>query len=220
LEPFCEHSTGITLSINSAHAHTSDFHELVQRENLVALQSYLDTLSSSEQIQILDSKNHCGDTALITAARQNNLELFDFLIQRGSDPNARDAKKRDILNIAIRERNPALAKQAIDAGTDPKAFTLRFQGSTLIFASHQGEVEIVNMLIQAGAPLDRRNNLGWTALLEATVLGDGGSAHQQVVTALLEAGADQTIADKNGLTPLDHARQKGHSQMVKVLKQF
>ena len=44
---------------------------------------------------------------------------------------------------------------------------------------------------EAGAPLDHVNNLGWTALMEAVVLGDGGSDHQEVVR-LLEQQDDLT----------------------------
>jgi len=46
------------------------------------------------------------------------------------------------------------------------------------------------------------NNLGWTALLEAIVLSDGGLRHQQIVQLLLDHAADVTIADKDGVTPL------------------
>ena len=41
------------------------------------------------------------------------------------------------------------------------------------------------MLIAAGAPLDHVNNLGWTALMESIVLGDGGTAHPELT--LLDA---------------------------------
>ena len=46
--------------------------------------------------------------------------------------------------------------------------------------------KIVRELIRAGAPLDHVNNLGWTALIESIVLGDGGPRH----TATLD-GAGQ-----------------------------
>ncbi|MBN8965748.1 MAG: ankyrin repeat domain-containing protein, partial [Rhizobiales bacterium] len=60
-------------------------------------------------------------------------------------------------------------------------------------------------------------NLGWTALMEAVVLGNGGSNHQQVVRLLLDAGADHSIADRDGVTPLEHARARGYSAMVAML---
>ena len=38
--------------------------------------------------------------------------------------------------------------------------------------------------------MDHVNNLGWTALIEAVILGDGGARHTRIVAALIKAGAD------------------------------
>ena len=76
---------------------------------------------------------------------------------------------------------------------------------------------MVRTLIEAGAPLDHVNNLGWTALIEAVVLGDGGARHQATVEALVKAGADRSIADRNGATPLELAKQRGYAEIEKLL---
>jgi ankyrin repeat protein len=73
------------------------------------------------------------------------------------------------------------------------------------------------LLIVGGAPLDHINNLGWTALLEAVILGDGGEDHQKSAQALVEAGADRSIADRQGMTPLDHAKARNYVEMVRIL---
>ena len=73
-------------------------------------------------------------------------------------------------------------------------------------------------LIAAGAPLDHVNNLGWTALIEAVILGDGGPRHQRVVEALLDAGADRELADRQGRTPLDLAEMAGHVAIAEMLR--
>ncbi len=207
----------VEFSVWPSQAFAVDFLAMVQQKTVDDIEKELRSLPADVRRKKLTAKFENGDTALIFAARQGNLPLFDVLAQAGADPNARDANGRDILNIAVRLSNPQLAKHAISAGTDVTALTKKYQGSNLIFASHQGEVEIVKQLIAAGAPLDRINVLGWTALLEATILGNGGRKHQAVVKALLSAGADQTIADESGLTPLDHARRRGHNDMVSVL---
>ena len=64
------------------------------------------------------------------------------------------------------------------------------------------------ILLQAGLHVDHVNNLGWTALLEAVILGDGGPVYQEIVGLLVDAGAKQ-IPDRDGVTPLEHARQRG-----------
>ena len=68
-----------------------------------------------------------------------------------------------------------------------------------------------------GIDVDHVNDLGWTALLEAVVLGDGGETHQRVVQVLLEAGADRSIRDRDGRTALDHARASGYAEIAALL---
>ncbi|MGQ3292069.1 MAG: ankyrin repeat domain-containing protein, partial [Shinella sp.] len=62
------------------------------------------------------------------------------------------------------------------------------------------------------------NRLGWTALLEAIILGDGGKRHVQIVDLLIKAGANVNLADDDGVTPLQHARGRGFGEMVALLE--
>lgn len=73
-------------------------------------------------------------------------------------------------------------------------------------------------LLQADIAVDHVNNLGWTALLEAIILGDCGPRHTEVVRLLVEAGADVNLADGGGVTPLEHARQRGCTRVAEVLQ--
>jgi uncharacterized protein len=77
---------------------------------------------------------------------------------------------------------------------------------------------VVRLLVVAGAPLDHVNNLGWTALIEAIILGDGGRRHTNVVRILVDAGANVNLADRSGVTPLDHAQTRNYAEMVAILK--
>jgi ankyrin repeat protein len=63
------------------------------------------------------------------------------------------------------------------------------------------------------------NNLGWTALIEAVILGDGGKKHQQIVGLLLEHGADANIADNDHVTPLQHAKKLKYMEMIRMLEE-
>jgi len=66
--------------------------------------------------------------------------------------------------------------------------------------------------------VDHVNDLGWTALLEAVILGDGGPRHQATVAALLEGGADRTIPDRDGVTALEHAERRGYDEIARALR--
>ena len=65
--------------------------------------------------------------------------------------------------------------------------------------------------------VDHINRLGWTALLEAILLSDGGPRHQQIVQLLLAAGANPNLADGDGVRPLLHAQQRGYTAMADLL---
>ncbi len=166
---------------------------------------------------LLEARDSLGNTPLLAAAQMNNVPLVKLLLAEGAQVNALNYKQRDILNIAVSVKNPEIARQAIQAGADPTLITSVYEGSALIYATHQAELVTMQLLIAAGAPLDRVNNLGWTALLEAVILGDGSDKYVSAVQILLSAGADQDIADKKGRTPLDHARAKGYHSLAEVL---
>ena len=61
--------------------------------------------------------------------------------------------------------------------------------------------------------------LGWTALSESIVLGDGGARHTETLQALVEAGADVNLTDRSGRTPLSLARARGYETMAALLRQ-
>jgi len=117
-----------------------------------------------------------------------------------------------------RRRTTCPLRLALALGTSAKNLTSRYDGTALIAAAHLGHAEVVRTLIDAGAPLDHVNNLGWTALMESIVLGDGGPRHVDTLKALLDAGADASLSDRNGVTPLQHAQRRGYLEMVKALE--
>jgi ankyrin repeat protein len=103
-------------------------------------------------------------------------------------------------------------------GASAKLTTSRYDGTALIAAAHLGHDGVVRQLIAAGAPLDHVNNLHWTAVIEAIVLGDGGPRHQATLKALLDAGASTcSSADRSGRTPLALARDRSFAAMEAML---
>lgn len=101
-------------------------------------------------------------------------------------------------------------------GTDVTSLD-SYRGTGLIRAAHRGYAAIVRELLGAGIAVDHVNNLGWTALLEAIILGDGGPEHVDVVAALLDGGADPNLADGQGVRPLAHARERGYDAIAALL---
>jgi uncharacterized protein len=140
------------------------------------------------------------------------------LLRLGADPIALDAQRYDVITIAAVNNDLEMLQIALAGGGDPRAITSPYQGTALIAAAHLGHVEIVRALIAAKAPLNHVNNLGWTAVMEAVVLGNGGANHTAVVEALVKAGADVDLPDRHGTTALQHARRRGYSQIARILE--
>jgi ankyrin repeat protein len=109
-----------------------------------------------------------------------------------------------------------ILKMTLVAGAD-LASTNRYGGTALIPACHHGHVEAVKLLLATPIDVDHINNLGWTALLEAVLLGDGGPTYVEIVRLLIAAHANVNIADRDGVTPLGHARRRGYVEMVGLL---
>jgi ankyrin repeat protein len=166
----------------------------------------------------LDGRDARGRTPAHVAAFASQDDALRALAEAGADMNALEAQAYDVVTIAAVADDPELMSLAIQLGNDPGLTTSPYRGTALIAAAHLGHAEVVRRLIAAGAPLDHVNNLGWTALMEAVVLGDGGPDHQQVVRLLVEAGADRSIADRDGVTPLAHARARGYAEIAALLE--
>lgn len=140
------------------------------------------------------------------------------LAEGGADLNLLDAELYDVITIAAVANDPEMVSAALALGNRADLVTSVYDGTALIAAAHLGHVEVVRRLVAAGAPLDHINNLQWTALIEAVVLGDGGPDHQDTARALVEAGADLSIGDRHGITALQHAKQRGYEDMVAILE--
>ena len=123
------------------------------------------------------------------------------------------------MTIAAVADDVPMLKVALEGGASAKNVTSPYDGTALIAAAHLGHDEVVKVLIAAGAPLDHVNNLRWTAVIEAIVLGDGGKRHVETLRALIAAGANPNLADGRGATPLALARGRGYGEMVKILEQ-
>jgi hypothetical protein len=155
-------------------------------------------------------------TALHIATHARRAGAIRALAAAGADLGALDADRYDAVTIAAVADDEATLALLLQLGASAKLTTSRWDGTALIAAAHLGHDGVVRQLIAAGAPLDHVNNLHWTALIEAVVLGDGGPRHQRVVQALLAAGASTALADRDGRTPLQLAR--GYTAIAALLQ--
>jgi ankyrin repeat protein len=166
----------------------------------------------------VDARDRSGRTPLHVAAFGAKHEAMRALVAAGANPNALEDDRYDIATIAAVANDVPTLRVALEIGCRPTNITSRYEGTALIAAAHLEHAEVVRTLIRAGAPLDQVNNLGWTAVMESIVLGDGGPKHIEALRALIEAGANLNIADRQGQTPLALAQERRYTTMVGMLK--
>lgn len=166
----------------------------------------------------LEARDGHGRTPLHVATFARQRAAVRALLKAGADSAALDHDRYDAVTIAAVADDEATLVVLLEGGASAKLVTSRYDGTALIAAAHLGHDGVVRRLIAAGAPLDHVNNLHWTAVIEAVVLGDGGPRHQATLKALLDAGASTRLADRGGATPLQLARQRGYREMVQMLE--
>ncbi|RAR41451.1 hypothetical protein DP091_24030 [Paenibacillus sp. MDMC362] len=171
-------------------------------------------LQSGADINATDER---GRTAVMVATYHNHVGTVEALIQAGADINIRDHQRNNVFLYAGAEGMMEILRLAIEADADV-TLTNRYGGTALIPASDRGHVEIVQeLLTRTDVDVNHINNLNWTALLEAVILGDGSEKYQRIVKLLLDHGADARIPDGNGVTPLQHARERGYQEIERII---
>jgi ankyrin repeat protein len=156
----------------------------------------------------LEARDAQGRTALLLAVQADNVDMARALIAAGADVNAKDAIRDTPFLYASAEGRDEILRLILATGKADIGDTNRYGGIALIPAAHHGYPSTVKILLDAGLDVDHVNDLGWTALLEAVILGDGGPVYQEIVGLLVDAGASG-VADRDGVTPLEHARRRG-----------
>lgn len=165
----------------------------------------------------IETRDSHARTALLVAATYDHVEVAEVLVAMGADPDALDDRHDTPWLVTGVTGSVRMLETLLPANPD---FTIRnrFGGLSPIPASELGHVEYVRRVVRTPVDLDHVNDLGWTAMLEAVILGDGGADHQEIVRILLAAGADPGIGDRDGVTPLQHAERSGYDEIVEILQ--
>ena len=166
----------------------------------------------------LNARDGNGRTPLHVATFAKQRAAVQALAKAGANIDALENDRYDAVTIASVANDEETLRQLLSLGASARQVTSRYDGTALIAAAHLGHAGVVKQLIAAGAPLDHVNNLHWTAAIEAVVLGDGGARHQATLKALVDAGANLKLADREGRTPLQLAKARGYAEMVKMLE--
>ena len=188
-------------------------HAAAQRGDVAALEKLARATPGA-----LEPRDGNGRTPLHVATFARQRGAIAALIAAGAPTGTLDNDRYDAVTIAAVANDEETLKLLLARRASAALTTSRYDGTALIAAAHLGHAGVVQQLIAAGAPLDHVNNLHWTALIEAVVLGDGGTRHQAVVKSLLAAGANTQLTDREGRAPLQLATSRGYAEIVRMLE--
>jgi len=165
----------------------------------------------------LETQDAQGRTSLLLASAADHVATARVLLAMGASPDTYDNRSDTPWLVTGVTGSVAMSDVMLRFHPD---LTLRnrFGGVSIIPASERGHVAYVRRVAEAGIDVNHVNDLGWTAMLEAVILGDGSTAYVDIVRILLDAGADPDIADNDGVTALEHARSRGFAEIERVLE--
>lgn len=207
----CNSSNGNNKMVNSASQQQSNLLKAVSERDIDLVK---EILSSKSNLEIKD-KN--GRTALMIAAYNHDNKIAELLVAAGADVNAQDNMQNSPFLYAGAKGNVPLLKMGLENGASFNLYN-RYGGTALIPAAEKGHLEVVKILTKVpDYPINHINKLGWTALLEAVILSKKDENQTAIVKTLIEAGADVNIADKDGVTSLQHAKDKVLDGIVDIL---
>lgn len=166
----------------------------------------------------IDARDAKLQTPLLIAIQNDNRDVAAHLIARGADINAVAANDDTPWLLAGALGRASLLAAMLETGKVDYAKRNRYGGNALIPACERGHVETVQLLLERSEiDVNHINNLGWTALIEAVILSDGGPRHIEIVRLLLAHGADPNIADRDGISPLKHARDRRYDAIAGMI---
>uniref|UniRef100_A0A8C6QX45 Kinase D-interacting substrate 220 n=1 Tax=Nannospalax galili TaxID=1026970 RepID=A0A8C6QX45_NANGA len=177
----------------------------VEEENIPALKALL------EKCKDVDERNECGQTPLMIAAEQGNLEIVKELIKNGANCNLEDLDNWTALISASKEGHVHIVEELLKCEVNLEH---RDMGgwTALMWACYKGRTDVVELLLSHGA------NPSVTGLYSVyPIIWAAGRGHADIVHILLQNGAKVNCSDKYGTTPLVWAARKGHLECVKHL---
>ena len=157
-----------------------------------------------------------GLTPIHTAVVMRNLEMLKLLLAHGGNINAPDRSGRTPLHDVV-ERGSAdwvgiLAKHGADVNRKG-----RFGVAPLHLAAAQHKIEMVRALLKHKADPRLIGSDHQTPLHMGAWQSDKHAADLQIAKLLLDRGADPTIKDTHGMTPLWRAQFSRRKDLVQCM---
>jgi ankyrin repeat protein len=207
----------------------------------------------------IEAADDAGMTALHYAARNGYLDVVQLLMEHGANELRTDLGGQAVFYHAAAEGQSNVvdfllkrsAAQNTDSDGAKKLVDAREKTqdrTALVDAAALGQIDVMNLLLDAGADVNARTNTGNTVLMVAaynsqeaavrllisrgadvTLKDENGFTALRneslwgphtMLSFMLEHGADPDVADNGGITPLSQARSSRLTEVVKLFENF
>lgn len=151
-------------------------------------------------------------TALYCASKRGDLNIVKLLVQKGADINCRNYKNQTPLLRACKRNHLQVVKYLLDHRADVNLKDVNGE-TPLLWAAENGHFDVVEVLCKSNCYINESNVKRQTPIYRAAKYG-----HTDIVKHLLINGADKTIADKYGHSPVEMAQRMEHMGIVQILR--
>ena len=168
-----------------------------------------------EDPEIVNATDEDGNTALHLASFKGHVDVVSYLLDQGANIDGEGMDDETALVYACNMGHLEVVELLLSRGADP---TICNDGgwTPLMMASYRGYVDVVRYLVRnkaVRATIDTQDRYGWTALWIASLWD-----RMEVVKVLVEVGVNPMVADEDGRTPLDIAKDQGHEECIIILE--
>jgi len=168
----------------------------------------------------IEARTQHGDTILEIASDVGNYQIASCLIEKGANLNSQNVDNWVPLMSAVDKGHSDVVELLLEKGA--KADFIANNGkegqvTALFLAVKNGDIKIINILLDWGADINQQNDEGWTALMTAVVM-----ARADLVKILIEKGADvnkeANLKGAGKRTAMMLAKNKKRKEIIDLLE--
>ncbi|MCF0225504.1 MAG: ankyrin repeat domain-containing protein [Fibrobacter sp.] len=160
----------------------------------------------------IDTPADNGNNAVAIAANKGNVSVLKYLFAHGAKADVRNGNGEAVIENAVtignKEVVTCLLAQLKAEGYDPNGLN-----TAVLLAAKSGKVDMLELLVEAGASLENRSPDGYLPIHWTVKNGQ-----YDAMMYLIGKGVDVNAKCGQGYSVLDWATNEGYTRLIKALK--